>query len=159
METIHQACGIHVGLVRYRQTLKPNNYRQDKFDFLNIIFTLTQLNTYKKTLPFMAINGPIQLQTIQQKFFLNDEKRLLTSHWLYGRLDDGLWTILNLNYIICLSLGTLAGTYFWAYSIKKRIKWAFSNNIDKDRILKIGRLSLLLWNISTINNALRDEEK
>ncbi|MBL7869455.1 MAG: hypothetical protein JNM71_15675 [Flavobacterium lindanitolerans] len=71
----------------------------------------------------------------------------------------GLWTILNLNYIICLFLGTLAGTYFWAYSIKKWIKWAFSNNIDKDKILKIGRISLLLWNMSTINNTLTDKKK
>jgi len=71
----------------------------------------------------------------------------------------GLLLIFNVNYIICLFLGILAGWYFWAYSIKKWIKWAAANNIDKDKILKIGRFSLLLWNSSTVENALTDEKK
>jgi|JI8StandDraft_1071087.scaffolds.fasta_scaffold811987_1 hypothetical protein len=70
----------------------------------------------------------------------------------------GLWTIFNVNYLICLFLATLAGWYFWAYSIKKWIKWAFTNNIDKNKILKVGRLSLLLWNKSTIDNAFTDKK-
>lgn len=69
----------------------------------------------------------------------------------------GLWTTFNVNYFVCIFLGTLAGWYFWAYSIKKWIKWAFTNNIDKNKILKVGRLSLLLWNKSTIDNAFTDE--
>lgn len=69
----------------------------------------------------------------------------------------GLWKVFDMNYVICVFIGTLAGSYFWAYSIKKWIKWAYLKGISKDRILKIGRLSLLLWSKSVLDNALTNE--
>jgi len=71
----------------------------------------------------------------------------------------GLWKMLNINYVISVFIGTTAGWYYWTISIKKWIKWAKASGVDNEQILKIGRLSLLLWNKSTIDNALKNENK
>ena len=71
----------------------------------------------------------------------------------------GLWKIFNLNYVISVFIGSMAGWYYWTFSIKKWVKWSYLNGIDKEKILTIGRLSLLLWYKSTIDNALADENK
>ena len=70
----------------------------------------------------------------------------------------GLWTIFHVNYLISALLGTLVGWYYWAYSIKKWVRWAADNSADQDRILKSGRLGLLLWKRQTVTDALDKEE-
>ena len=70
----------------------------------------------------------------------------------------GLWSILNLNYVISLLLGTMTGWYYWSFSIKKWIRWAKNGNADEERILKIGRIGLLLWKRQTVTDALENEE-
>ncbi len=54
---------------------------------------------------------------------------------------------LNLSFLI----GFIAGWVYWAYSVEKWIKWAFLNNVEKERIYKIGKSGLLIWNINGIN--------
>ena len=71
----------------------------------------------------------------------------------------GLWKVFNINYMISVLIATTAGWYYWSLSIKKWIKWAKSSGLDNEQILKIGQLSLLLWNKSTIDNALKNENK
>lgn len=70
----------------------------------------------------------------------------------------GLWKMFNINYTISVLIGTAVGWYYWAFSIKKWIKWAKSSGIDNEQILKVGRMSLLLWNKSTVDNALKNEK-
>ena len=74
-----------------------------------------------------------------------------------------IWIILlhysNFNYVLSCLTATSLGWIYWAKSIKKWIIWAHSKNIDKKKILQIGRITLLLWNESTIENALITKEK
>lgn len=69
----------------------------------------------------------------------------------------GLWKMFNINYVISLFLGATAGWYYWTVSIKKWIKWAKSSGLEKEQIVKIGRLSLLLWNKSTVDNVFKNK--
>jgi hypothetical protein len=69
----------------------------------------------------------------------------------------GLWTILNLNYTISVLIGTLTGWYYWAYSIKKWINWAIDKNVNHKRILRVGRIGLLLWKKQTITDSFENE--
>lgn len=64
------------------------------------------------------------------------------------------WYFLNLIHVISLLAGSFTGWILWGYLIKKWIRWAHKNNFSKERILKLGRLSLLLWRIETIEKAL-----
>jgi len=73
----------------------------------------------------------------------------------------GIWyallNIFNLNYILSLFIGTLLGWYYWAFSIKRWIKWARNNKVEEKTILKMGRLGLLLWNNSTITDTIEND--
>lgn len=70
-----------------------------------------------------------------------------------------LQIIFNLNNLICISVGTLAGWYYWGFSIKKWVKWAIKNEVEKERLLKIGQSTLLLSKQSIIDNAISNEKK
>lgn len=65
---------------------------------------------------------------------------------------------LSLGTIISLFIGTLAGWIYWELTIKKWIKWALDNNVKPDRLLKIGQLSLLLWNSKPIDKVLNENK-
>jgi hypothetical protein len=60
------------------------------------------------------------------------------------------------NYVSIL-IGGAVGWIYWEFSIKKWIKWALDNNVAPDRLLKIGQLSLLLWNRKTIDKVLKEK--
>lgn len=54
--------------------------------------------------------------------------------------------------------GTAIGWCYWEISIKKWVRWCLDNDIDPDRLLKIGQISLLLWNRSTIDKVLNEKK-
>lgn len=56
-------------------------------------------------------------------------------------------------------LGGIFGWIYWSVAIKKWIKWALDNNVEPDRLLKIGQLSLLLWNRKIIDKVLYDKKQ
>jgi hypothetical protein len=64
---------------------------------------------------------------------------------------------LELNGKISAIIGGAIGWIYWEFTIKKWIKWALDNNVEPDRLLKIGQLSLLLWNNSTIDKVLNEK--
>lgn len=64
---------------------------------------------------------------------------------------------LSLGTIISVFIGTLAGWYYWEFSIKKWIKWSLNKGVDKERLLKIGKMSLLLSNKSIIDKVIANE--
>lgn len=68
-----------------------------------------------------------------------------------------LWTVFNLNYTISVFIGALVGWYFWAYLTKKWVRWATDRNVSETKLLKAGRLGLLLWKHQTIKDALHNE--
>ena len=65
---------------------------------------------------------------------------------------------LELNGKISAIIGGAVGWIYWEFTIKKWVKWALDNNVEPDRLLKIGQLSLLLWNKSTIDKVLNEKK-
>lgn len=41
--------------------------------------------------------------------------------------------------------GTVIGWIYWDFSVKKWIKWALINNVDSEKLYKIGIRNLLIW--------------
>jgi hypothetical protein len=67
--------------------------------------------------------------------------------------------VLFFSKMISIFTGGASGWIYWEFSIKKWIRWALNNNIDQGRILKIGRLSLLLSSKSTIEKVIANDKK
>lgn len=67
----------------------------------------------------------------------------------------GVWYVcrayFNLSNTLSILIGVCIGWIYWEFSIKKWIKWALDNNVSPERLLKIGQMSLLLWNKNQID--------
>jgi hypothetical protein len=64
----------------------------------------------------------------------------------------------NFSSSISILIGTSIGWIYWEFTIKKWIKWALDNNVEPDRLLKIGQFSLLLWNSRQIDKILKEKK-
>ena len=53
-----------------------------------------------------------------------------------------------------LIIATAVGWGYWIYVIKIWVRWAHENGASEERIFKVGKQSLLLWNKETVTNAL-----
>lgn len=62
-----------------------------------------------------------------------------------------LVTIINLNNVFSIFIGGALGWIYWEFLIRKWISWALNNDVDKERLYKIGKISLLLSNRFTID--------
>lgn len=69
-----------------------------------------------------------------------------------------LSTFLSLNNSLSILVGAVLGWIYWEYSVKKWVRWAVDSNVNPDRLLKIGQISLLLWNRSTIDKVLNEKK-
>ena len=56
-------------------------------------------------------------------------------------------------------IGVILGWFYWSVAIKIWIRWAFTNGLSVEKVLSVGRKNLLLWNKSTIDNALNRKRK
>lgn len=65
---------------------------------------------------------------------------------------------LEINGKISAIIGGALGWIYWEFTIKKWIKWALDNNVEPDRLLKIGQFSLLLWNSRQIDKILNEKK-
>jgi hypothetical protein len=65
---------------------------------------------------------------------------------------------LEINGKISAIIGGALGWIYWEFTIKKWIKWALDNNVEPDRLLKIGQFSLLLWNSRQIDKILKEKK-
>lgn len=65
---------------------------------------------------------------------------------------------LEINGKISAIIGGALGWIYWEFTIKKWIKWALDNNVNPDRLLKIGQFSLLLWNSRQIDKILKEKK-
>lgn len=72
--------------------------------------------------------------------------------WFY------LVAYLEVNGKISAIIGGALGWVYWEFTIKKFIKWALDNNVNPDRLLKIGQLSLLIWNSRQIDKILSEKK-
>ncbi len=66
----------------------------------------------------------------------------------------GLTAYLEVNGKISAIIGGVIGWIYWEFTIKKWIIWALNHNIDPDRLFKIGKMSLLLWDRRKIDSIL-----
>ncbi|CAA9202033.1 hypothetical protein [Flavobacterium collinsii] len=65
-----------------------------------------------------------------------------------------LTAYLEINGKISAIIGGAAGWIYWEFAIKKWIRWALSKNVDADRLFKVGKMSLLLWDRRKIDSIL-----
>ena len=65
---------------------------------------------------------------------------------------------LEINGKISAIIGGALGWIYWEFTIKKWIKWALDNNVNPDRLLRIGQFSLLLWNSRQIDKILKEKK-
>lgn len=70
----------------------------------------------------------------------------------------GLTAYLEVNGKISAIIGGAIGWIYWELTIKKWIIWALNNNVDPDRLLKIGKKSLLLWDRKKIDSILNQSK-
>lgn len=64
----------------------------------------------------------------------------------------GLTAYLEINGKISAIIGGVIGWIYWEFMIKKWIRWALNNSVNPDRLLKIGKMSLLLWDRRKIDS-------
>lgn len=69
-----------------------------------------------------------------------------------------LITYFEINGKTSAIIGVVIGWIYWEFAIKKWVKWALNNNVESDKLLKIGQFSLLLWNKSTIDKVLNEKK-
>lgn len=66
-----------------------------------------------------------------------------------------LTAYIEVNGKISAIIGGVIGWIYWEFTINRWIRWALRNDVSPDRLFKIGKMSLLLWNrrkIDTIVN-------
>ena len=61
----------------------------------------------------------------------------------------GLSMFLDVNFKVSIFIGMVLGWSYWSFSVKKWIQWATKNNMDVDRLVKIGKRGLLVWSKNT----------
>jgi hypothetical protein len=62
----------------------------------------------------------------------------------------GLNMFLDLNFKIAVFIGLVLGWSYWSFSVKKWIQWAVKNDVDIDRLVKIGKRGSLIWSKNTV---------
>jgi hypothetical protein len=62
----------------------------------------------------------------------------------------GLSMFLDINFKIAVLIGMVLGWTYWSFSVKKWIQWATKNNVDEDRLVRIGKNGLLVWSKNTV---------
>lgn len=62
----------------------------------------------------------------------------------------GLSMFLDVHFKIAMIIGVVLGWIFWSFSVKKWIQWAIKNDVSEDRLVKIGKRGLLIWNKNTV---------
>lgn len=67
----------------------------------------------------------------------------------------GLSMFLDINFKIALLIGMVLGWSYWSYSVKKWIQWAVKNDVDIDRLVKIGKRGLLVWSKNTVETVIK----
>lgn len=92
---------------------------------------------------------------------------LVNKGWLWVNIPSiaiiiAIWyclaAYLEINGKISIIIGGAVGWVYWEFTIKKWIKWALDNNVNPDRLLKIGQFSLLLWNSRQIDKILNEKK-
>ena len=61
----------------------------------------------------------------------------------------------NLDYRLSGIIGFAIGWLFWEVLIRKWIRWCLDNNVEPERILKLGKRTLLLWGRREIDEILK----
>lgn len=56
-------------------------------------------------------------------------------------------------------ISIVLGWVYWSYAIKNWIKWSLKNNVDRERLYKIGKYGLLIWNKENIDEVADNKRK
>ena len=68
--------------------------------------------------------------------------------------------VFDFSFKIAVLIGFLFSWIYWTYAVKSWIKWAvLEKNVDKDRLYKIGKYGLLIWNKDHIIQVIENKKK
>ena len=70
-----------------------------------------------------------------------------------------LFSRLNLDYRLSGIIGCVTGWLLWGILIRKWIVWCLDNNVEPNRILNLGKKSLLLWGRNQIDDILKKRQQ
>ncbi|MBF4517142.1 hypothetical protein IRZ71_12335 [Flavobacterium sp. ANB] len=62
----------------------------------------------------------------------------------------GLSMYVDLRFKTAMIIGVVLGWIYWSFSVKKWIQWAVANDVDEERLVRIGKRGLLVWSKSTV---------
>jgi hypothetical protein len=62
----------------------------------------------------------------------------------------GLSMYFDVHFKIAMLIGVVLGWIYWGFSVKKWIQWAVGNNVDEERLVKIGKKGMLVWSKNTV---------
>lgn len=66
----------------------------------------------------------------------------------------------DLSFRLSVIIGFVLSWIYWSYAEKNWIKWAVvENNVDQERLYKIGKNGFLLWNRDHIKQVVENKKK
>lgn len=65
----------------------------------------------------------------------------------------------SMDYRIRVLVSIVPGWIYWRYAIESWIKWCLNNNIERERLHKIGKYGLLIWQRSHIDEIADNKQK
>lgn len=88
---------------------------------------------------FLTVNLPILI--------------IIFGSW-YGLMYSDFFSIQS-----CAIISGIIGWIYWEFAIDKWILWSLSKGIEKEKLYKIGKRNLLLWNEFKINKVIEKLNK
>ena len=66
----------------------------------------------------------------------------------------------DLSFNLSAIIGFVLSWIYWSYAVRNWIKWAaIENNVEQERLYKIGKYGLLLWNRDHIKQVVENKKK
>ena len=54
-------------------------------------------------------------------------------------------------------IAVVAGWIYWRFGVQKWVRWALANNVNPEKLLKVGQLALLLWSSLIIDKVIKQK--
>lgn len=70
-----------------------------------------------------------------------------------------LLSFTSIGFEFSLLIGVALAWIYWSHAVKKWIEWAVANNVSEERILTVGKQTLLVWNKNTIESVTKGKKK
>jgi len=59
---------------------------------------------------------------------------------------------------IIMLISFALGWVYWSFSVKKWIEWAVKNAVSEEKIIRIGKLGMLIWSKNTVQQVTQNKK-